>query len=62
MVSAIESPTCQAATPTSAMRIGMKIGAAGGIHTVETQIASVEDIFELQGVAAMKRAEKKYLR
>jgi phosphoenolpyruvate phosphomutase len=34
----------------------------GGIHTVEGRIASVEDIFGLQRVAAMKAAEKKYLR
>ena len=34
----------------------------GGIHTVENRIASVEDIFELQRVSAMKAAEKKYLR
>jgi phosphonopyruvate hydrolase len=33
-----------------------------GIHTVEGRIASVEDIFVLQRVAAMKAAEKKYLR
>jgi phosphoenolpyruvate phosphomutase len=34
----------------------------GGIHKVDRRIASVEDIFELQRVAAMKGAEKKYLR
>jgi len=34
----------------------------GGIHNVDKQIASVEDIFELQRVPAMKAAEKKYLR
>ena len=34
----------------------------GGIHLVDKQIASVEDIFELQRVPAMKAAEKKYLR
>jgi phosphoenolpyruvate phosphomutase len=34
----------------------------GGIHQVDKQIASVEDIFELQRVSAMKAAEKKYLR
>lgn len=33
----------------------------GGIHQVDKQIASVEDIFELQRVPAMKAAEKKYL-
>jgi phosphonopyruvate hydrolase len=34
----------------------------GGIHKVDRQIASVEDIFALQRVPAMKAAEKKYLR
>jgi phosphonopyruvate hydrolase len=34
----------------------------GGIHNVDKRIVSVEDIFELQRVAAMKTAEKKYLR
>lgn len=34
----------------------------GGIHRVDKQIASVEDIFALQRVPAMKAAEKKYLR
>lgn len=34
----------------------------GGIHVVDKQIASVEEIFELQRVPAMKAAEKKYLR
>jgi phosphonopyruvate hydrolase len=34
----------------------------GGIHHVDKRIASVEDIFELQRVATMKAAEKKYLR
>jgi phosphoenolpyruvate phosphomutase len=34
----------------------------GGIHNVDREIASVEDIFELQRVPAMKAAEKKYLR
>jgi phosphonopyruvate hydrolase len=34
----------------------------GGIDRVDKQIASVEDIFALQRVPAMKAAEKKYLR
>jgi phosphoenolpyruvate phosphomutase len=34
----------------------------GGIHQVDKQIASVEDIFELQRVPAIKAAEQKYLR
>jgi phosphoenolpyruvate phosphomutase/phosphonopyruvate hydrolase len=34
----------------------------GGIHRVEERIASVEDIFALQRVAAMKTAETQYLR
>ena len=38
------------------------IRADGGIHNVDKQIASVEDIFELQRVAEMKSVEQKYLR
>jgi hypothetical protein len=34
----------------------------GGIHQVDKRIATVEEIFELQRVPAMKEAEKKYLR
>jgi hypothetical protein len=34
----------------------------GGIAAADRRIASVEDIFELQGVPAMKAAEKKFLR
>ena len=34
----------------------------GGIHQVDKRIASVEEIFELQHVPAMKAAERKYLR
>ena len=34
----------------------------GGIHQVDKRIASVEDIFDLQRVPAMKAAEKRYLR
>ncbi|MBV8777323.1 MAG: isocitrate lyase/phosphoenolpyruvate mutase family protein, partial [Alphaproteobacteria bacterium] len=39
-----------------------QIKSDGGIHQIDKQIASVEDIFELQRVQAMKAAEKKYLR
>jgi len=39
-----------------------QIRADGGIHNVDKKIVSVERIFELQNVAAMKAAEKKYLR
>jgi phosphoenolpyruvate phosphomutase len=47
----------------SAMRqVFAQIRRDGGIHQVDKQIASVEDIFELQRVPAMKAAEKKYLR
>src|ERR1700723_221227 len=47
----------------SAMRATFaQIRRDGGIHQVDTEIASVEDIFELQRVPAMKAAEKKYLR
>ncbi|HEX3861192.1 MAG TPA: phosphonopyruvate hydrolase [Stellaceae bacterium] len=34
----------------------------GGIHQVDKRIVSVEEIFDLQRVPAMKAAEKKYLR
>jgi phosphoenolpyruvate phosphomutase len=34
----------------------------GGIHEIDKRIVSVEDIFDLQRVPAMKAAEKKYLR
>jgi phosphoenolpyruvate phosphomutase/phosphonopyruvate hydrolase len=34
----------------------------GGIHEVDKRIATVEDIFELQRVPAMKAAERRYLR
>ncbi len=34
----------------------------GGIHNVDRRIVSVEDVFELQRVGAMKSAEGKYLR
>ena len=34
----------------------------GGIHQVDKRIVTVEEIFELQRVPAMKAAEKKYLR
>ena len=47
----------------SAMRENFaQIRRDGGIHQVDKQIASVEDIFDLQRVGAMKAAEKKYLR
>jgi len=34
----------------------------GGIHTVESQIPSVDEIFDLQGMAKVKADEKKFLR
>ena len=34
----------------------------GGIHEVDKRLVTVEDIFELQRVPAMKAAEKRYLR
>lgn len=39
-----------------------QIRADGGIHRIDPKIASVEDIFQLQRVPAMKAMEKKYLR
>jgi phosphoenolpyruvate phosphomutase len=47
----------------SAMReVFAQIRRDGGIHQIDKKIASVGDIFELQRVAAMKAAEKTYLR
>ena len=47
----------------TAMRgIFAQIRRDGGIHRVDRQIVSVEEIFELQRVPAMKAAEKRYLR
>jgi phosphoenolpyruvate phosphomutase len=34
----------------------------GGIHGVESQIATVDDIFDLQGMAKVKDDEKRFLR
>ena len=34
----------------------------GGIHGVESQIATVEDVFDLQGMAKVKDDEKRFLR
>lgn len=38
-----------------------EIRRAGGIHTIDPMMVPVSRIFELQGVPAMKEAEKKYL-
>ncbi len=38
-----------------------EIKRAGGIHTIDPMMAPVSHIFDLQGVPAMKEAEKKYL-
>jgi phosphonopyruvate hydrolase len=47
----------------TAMRdVFAKIRRDGGIHRIDKEIATVEDIFDLQRVPAMKAAEKKYLR
>ncbi|HEX3537103.1 MAG TPA: phosphonopyruvate hydrolase [Stellaceae bacterium] len=50
------------AAVTAMRKVFAEIKRDAGIHNVDKQIASVEDIFELQRVAAMKAAEKKYLR
>jgi len=34
----------------------------GGIHGVESQIATVEDVFDLQGMGKVKDDEKRFLR
>src|ERR1700722_17425749 len=47
----------------SAMREAFaQIRRDGGIHQIDKRIATVEEIFDLQRVPAMKAAEKKYLR
>ena len=38
-----------------------EIKRAGGIHTIDPMMVPVSHIFDLQGVPAMKEAEKKYL-
>jgi phosphonopyruvate hydrolase len=50
------------AAVTAMREIFAQVRRDGGIHNVDKRIVSVEDIFELQRVAAMKAAEKKYLR
>lgn len=34
----------------------------GGIHGVEASIATVEDVFDLQGMSKVKDDEKRFLR
>jgi phosphoenolpyruvate phosphomutase len=43
-------------------QIFVEIRADGGIHNIDKRIVSVEEIFELQRVAEMKRLEEEYLR
>jgi phosphonopyruvate hydrolase len=50
------------AAVTAMRQIFAEIRADGGIHNVDKRIVSVEEIFELQRVAEMKRTEQKYLR
>lgn len=50
------------AAVTAMRQVFAEIRADGGIHRVDKQIVSVEEIFELQRVPDMKRAEQKYLR
>ena len=50
------------AAVTAMRQIFAAIRADGGIHNINTRIVSVEEIFELQQVAKMKRLEEKYLR
>ena len=38
-----------------------EIRRAGGIHTIDHMMVPVSHIFDLQGVPAMKKDEKKYL-
>jgi len=50
------------AAVTAMREVFAAIRADGGIHQVDKRIVSVEEIFELQRVPEMKRAEKQYLR
>ena len=50
------------AAVTAMRQVFAAIRADGGIHNVGKQIASVEEIFELQRVAEMKSVEQQYLR
>ena len=50
------------AAVTAMRKVFAEIKRDGGIDKVDKEIASVEDIFDLQRVGAMKAAEKKYLR
>jgi len=50
------------AAVTAMRQVFAEIRSDGGIHNVDKRIASVEEIFELQRVADMKRAEEQYLR
>jgi len=50
------------AAVTAMRKVFAEIRRDGGIDKVDKEIASVEDIFDLQRVGAMKAAEKKYLR
>jgi phosphoenolpyruvate phosphomutase len=50
------------AAVTAMRQIFAAIRADGGIHNVDKRIVSVEEIFDLQRVGAMKRAEQDYLR
>jgi phosphonopyruvate hydrolase len=50
------------AAVTAMRQVFAAIRADGGIHNVHKQIASVDEIFELQQVTEMKRVEQKYLR
>ncbi|MBV9828547.1 MAG: phosphonopyruvate hydrolase [Alphaproteobacteria bacterium] len=50
------------AAVTAMREVFAAIRSDGGIHNVDKRIVSVEEIFDLQRVPAMKAAEKKYLR
>src|SRR5262252_8041646 len=50
------------AAVTAMRQVFAEIRADGGIHNVDKRIASVEEIFQLQGVGEMKAIERKYLR
>jgi phosphoenolpyruvate phosphomutase len=50
------------AAVTAMQQVFAAIRADGGIHNIDSRIASVEEIFQLQHVAEMKRLETRYLR
>lgn len=42
--------------------VAARIREDGGIHGVEATVATVEDVFDLQGMATVKDSNKRFLR